>query len=181
MAGRGDPNELGRSGSEVPVIGAVEAFDGFYRRELPGVLSLCYALVRRPEYAEEVAQEAFYRAYRDWETVGRLEHRRAWVRRVAMNLAVSRLRRLGAEARALVRLGGRRSRPEVAPSVESEHFWAQVRALPRRQAQVVALYYLEDRSSADIAELLGIAESTVRVHLARGRAAMSETFEGDHR
>ncbi|MDJ0663740.1 MAG: sigma-70 family RNA polymerase sigma factor [Acidimicrobiia bacterium] len=180
MAGRCDPNDLGRSGSDVPVISAVEAFDGFYQRELPGVLSLCYALVRRPEYAEEVAQEAFYRAWRDWGTVGRLEHRRAWIRRVAMNLAVSRLRRLGAEARAMVRLRGKRSQLDLEPSVDTEHFWVQVRALPRRQAQVVALYCLEDRSTADIAELLGIAESTVRVHLARAKATMGAVLEGEH-
>ncbi len=97
-----------------------------------------------------------------------------------MNLAVSRLRRLGAEARAMVRLRGKRSQLDLEPSVDTEHFWVQVRALPRRQAQVVALYCLEDRSTADIAELLGIAESTVRVHLARAKATMGAVLEGEH-
>lgn len=148
----------------------------FYRRELPGVLSLCYALTRRPAHAEEIAQEAFYRAYRDWERVGRMEHRNRWVRRVALNLCHSRLRRWGAEGRALLRVRPRRiAEPDLSP--ETAFYWDQVRALPARQAQVVALAYLEDRSTAEIADLLGITESTVRVHLARARATLATALD----
>jgi len=69
---------------------------------------------------------------------------------VAVNLARSRLRRVGAEVRAYARLAGRGSgdvseRDPVA--VELEGFWAAVRQLPARQAQAVALYYLEDLSA----------------------------------
>ncbi len=52
-------------------------------------------------------------------------------------------------------------------------FWDAVRRLPRRQAQCVALHYLEDRSVADIARVLGIGEATVRVHLHRGRSTLA--------
>jgi RNA polymerase sigma-70 factor (ECF subfamily) len=51
--------------------------------------------------------------------------------------------------------------------------WAAVRKLPARQAQVTALAYGEDRSIADIASMLGIAEGTVKavLHRARGNLA----------
>jgi RNA polymerase sigma-70 factor (ECF subfamily) len=51
--------------------------------------------------AEDIAQEAFLRAYQNWERVGSCEHQAAWVRRVATNLATSGLRRRLLEARAL--------------------------------------------------------------------------------
>ena len=56
------------------------------------------------------------------------------------------------EAKALVRLslGERPELPEI--SADGSEFWDAVRSLPRRQAQVVALFYLEDRPVADIAE-----------------------------
>ena len=48
-------------------------------------------------------------------------------------------------------------------------FWRAVRSLPRRQAQAIALYYLEDLSVAEVARVLGTAEGTVRKHLFEGR------------
>ena len=57
--------------------------------------------------------------------------------------------------------------------VTDEAFCEAVRQLPTRQAQCVALHYLEDRSVADVAALLDIAEATVRVHLHQGRAALA--------
>jgi RNA polymerase sigma-70 factor (ECF subfamily) len=48
-------------------------------------------------------------------------------------------------------------------------FWRTVRSLPPRQAQWVILFYLEDRSAEEIAEMLHCSASTVRLHLHRGR------------
>lgn len=163
--------------SDIPVVAATEPFDRFYSRELPGVLALCYAVTRRRHQAEDIAQEAFFRAYRDWNEIGRVDYREAWVRRVALNLSYSHLRRWRAEARALLRLGPPAPAPDVSP--ETEAYWGHVRSLPQRQAQVIALSVLEDRSTADIADLLGIEESTVRVHLARGRASLASTIGED--
>jgi RNA polymerase sigma-70 factor (ECF subfamily) len=164
---------------DIPVVAAAEEFDRFYARELPGVLALCYAVTRRRHQAEDIAQEAFFRAYRDWDRIGRLDYREAWIRRVALNLSYSHLRRWRAEAKALLRLGAPGSAPDVTP--ETETYWEHVRSLPQRQAQVVALSVLEDRSTADIAGLLGIEESTVRVHLARGRATLASALGEDYR
>ncbi len=175
MTVRRNPGKAPATTGDIPVIAAVEEFDRFYTRELPGVLALCYAVTRGRQHAEEVAQEAFYRAYRDWQDIGRLDHRAAWIRRVALNLSYSRLRRWRAEARALVRLGPAVAAPEITP--ETESYWEHVRALPPRQAQVTALAILEDRSTADIAEILGIEESTVRVHLARARKKLASALD----
>jgi RNA polymerase sigma factor (sigma-70 family) len=96
-----------------------------------------------------------------------------WVRRVCANLATSSLRRRGVEARAVIRLGAR-PRPAVALSEDDELFWAAVRCLPRRQAQVVALYYLYDLAVADVAVTLEMSEGSVKTHLSRARAALAQ-------
>ena len=154
-------------------------FEYFYLQEYPGVVALAYALSGSRAGAEDIAQEAFLRAYRDWDRVGSYEHRVAWVRRVAANLATSGLRRRVVEARALIRLAGRWE-PAVDPMpAENAEFWAAVRALPSRQAQAVALYYLEDRSIQQTAAVLGCAEGTVKAHLAKARRALARRLGVD--
>ena len=58
----------------------------------------------------------------------------------------------------------------------AERYNEAVRALPARQAQAIALHYLEDRSVADIAEILECSESTVKVHLHKGRTKLARRF-----
>jgi len=132
--------------------------------------------VRQVGVAEELAQEAFLAAHRQWDKVSHYEQPRAFLRRVVVNAAVSR-RRAAAEARALARLvGGQRPAPAML-GTEATAFWRVVRALARRQAQVTALFYLEDRPIEEIAEVLGCAEATVKVHLHRARAALARQLD----
>jgi RNA polymerase sigma-70 factor (ECF subfamily) len=95
------------------------------------------------------------------------------VRRVAANLAVSAVRRRLAEARALVRLAGRRAPSSTDLPAEDGEFWRVVRQLPRRQAQVVALVALEDLSTAEVAATLGCSQRTAQVHLQKARATLT--------
>ena len=62
-----------------------EAFDEFYLREYPKVVGLLQGLLRSRLVAEELAQETFLVAYRDWARVAGLDNPRAWVRKVALN------------------------------------------------------------------------------------------------
>jgi RNA polymerase sigma-70 factor (ECF subfamily) len=146
----------------------------FYRREYSSVVALAFALCGRGGVAEEVAQEAFLKTYQRWAQVAQYDRPDAFVRRVVANMAVSLARRRSAEGRALVGLavGSRSSIDDLEP-VDAA-FWQQVRGLPRRQAQCVALFYLEDRSAEEIAEILHCSVSTVRVHLHRGRTTLED-------
>ena len=153
-------------------------FEHFYLEEYPGVVKLVYALSGNRVAAEDI-QEAFLRAYRDWDRVGSYEHQAAWVRRVATNLASSGLRRRLAEARALTRLAGRRQ-PALEPlAAEEADFGRALRALPRRQAQAVALFYVEDLSVQQIAVVLDCAEGTVKAHLAKARQSLAKRLQLD--
>lgn len=151
------------------------SFEAFFAAEYRRVVGLAVALCGRRALAEELAQEAFVKAYQRWSVVSTYDDPGAWVRRVAANLATSTLRRRLVEARALTRLASRRTVADEL-RLEDAAFWAAVRRLPRRQAQCVALHYLEDRSTAEVAAVLGISEATVRVHLHRARTGLATTL-----
>ncbi len=160
----------GADPDHVQVLEASELFERFYRREYRPVLALAFVLSGNASLAEEVAQEAFTEAFHKWDGI---ENPEGWVRTVVSNKVHSWRRRRYAEIRALARLGrGIPTAIEQMPA-ESDHFWAEVRHLPRRQAQVIALFYLEDRPAGDVAEILGISESAVREHLMRGRNTLA--------
>jgi RNA polymerase sigma-70 factor (ECF subfamily) len=85
----------------VPVVRGLEAFDRFYAREFPAIVNIAHAISGSRMAAEDLAQEAMIRAYRRWPEVGALERPGCWVRRVALNLAMSAYQRRKAEARSL--------------------------------------------------------------------------------
>lgn len=150
-------------------------FRRFYEEEMTNILGYLIATTGDRWVAEELAQETFARAYRDWDDVQGYDSPGGWVHTVARNLATSRFRRLGAEARAMVRLKGmRQPETDVEPASHDEEFWGEVRKLPDRQAQAVTLHYLADRPVAEIAELMGVTESTAKVHLHRGRKRLAD-------
>ena len=150
-----------------------ESFEVFYRREYHAVVALAFALTGRAAVAEELAQDAFLVAHKSWAKVAAYDSPGAFVRRVVTNISISFTRRLTAEARALTRLGARPSVWAAPLPPADADFWRSVRSLPRRQAQVLALRYLEDRSDHEIAHILGCSEPTVRVHLHNGRSALA--------
>lgn len=154
----------------------VDAFTDFYTANYRDVTGLVYTLTGSWAAAEDLSQEAFVRAYRDWRRVGGYERPHSWVRTVAVNLATSRGRRLAAEAKALARLRGRRTTEAALPD-DTEAFWDAVRRLPRRQAQAVALRYHSDLSVGEIAEVMACAEGTVKAHLHAARRSLAAELE----
>jgi RNA polymerase sigma factor (sigma-70 family) len=154
------------------VLAPVESFEVFYRREMPALVMLARALSGSAN-ADDIAQDAMFAAYQRWDAVCTYGSPGAWVRKVCAHRAVSVLRRRSAEARALLRL---QSRPQEQPpqlTDDAESFWAEVRRLPRRQAQSVALFYVYDLSVAEVAATLGCSEGSIKVHLSRGRSALA--------
>jgi len=150
-----------------------EPFDAYYRRDYRQLVGLAYVLTGSQWAAEDLAHEALTVAHSQWSRVSGYDDPGAWVRRVMVNKNTSRFRKLRSETKALTRLGGRRAEV-IAPSEASHEVWAAVRALPERQGQAVALFYWEDRTVAEIADILGCGTETVKTHLSRGRNALSE-------
>ncbi|HEY3119911.1 MAG TPA: RNA polymerase sigma factor [Vicinamibacteria bacterium] len=138
---------------------------------------VAYSVLRRREDAEDVAQEALSRAYRN---LGRLRDRgrfRSWLVRISWRLALDHCR-----------AGRRRDRREqvgadrpLAPTAEElavasefrERLWREIDALPEKLRIVLVLAGIEGYALREVAALLELPEGTVksRIHLARKRLA----------
>jgi RNA polymerase sigma-70 factor (ECF subfamily) len=149
------------------------AYDAFFRREYPVIVSLGVALTGDRELARDIAKESMLRAFDRWAQISALDRPGAWCRQVAINLVRDGWRRRRSEQNALGRLRRERIHAVPAPQGPLDDFWAAVRALPTRQREAIALYYLADRSVAEIAATLGIAEGTVKGVLFDARRALA--------
>lgn len=148
-------------------------FDAFYRKYFARAVALAHALAGAGA-AEDIAQEAFWTTFKKWDE---LENPERWLWKVIANRSRSALRRRYLEARLLPHAA-----PEPKPGHEDEppgldEFWDMVRALPMRQAQVVALVYVEEFSALEVAEVLGCSEATVRVHLHRAKKRLADRLD----
>jgi RNA polymerase sigma-70 factor, ECF subfamily len=161
------------SNGEIPAVITVD-FDAFYVQTGRRMLSLAYSLTGSWSDAEDLVQEAYVAAHRRWHVVGSYDDPAAWVRRVIANRAVSRWRRLGRELNVRQRLSARASRESTDAEPMDTAFWDAVLALPRQQATVVALYYVEDLSVDAIAAHLGCSSGTVKTQLFRARHALAD-------
>jgi RNA polymerase sigma-70 factor, ECF subfamily len=147
------------------------SFEAFYRDEYRVILGIALALAKDTAAAEDLAQDAFMTAHRRWDRVSQYDNPRAWVRRVLINRATSRRRRISAELRAVARVGP----PEpIVPdlSADTAEVWEQVRRLPRRQQQAIALHYVGQLSMVEIADVMGCSQGAVKSHLHRAREAL---------
>lgn len=164
---------------ETLVVVQPNDFEAFVRAQYRSVAGLAYVLCGDMGRAEDLTQEAFAAAYRSWPKISGYEDAGAWVRRVVANKATSLRRTRSAEARALLRFSGRRAETNPEGRDEDE-VWIAVRALPRRQAQVVALTFLNDLDASEVARVLQCGEATVKTHLHRAKATLAERLGLNH-
>ena len=139
-------------------------FDEFYKVEYGRIVRLMFGLTGRWPLAEELAQESMLSAHRNWERVRTLDRPDLWLRRVAVNRAISTHRRLVAELAAL----GRVRAPSVSelPPPADERIWSEIRRLPRKQPVAVVLWAFEGLGHAEIGEALDCSTETARTHTA---------------
>jgi RNA polymerase sigma-70 factor, ECF subfamily len=149
--------------------GAV-GFDEFYDATAMRLVRHAYALTGNISDAQDIAQEAFARAWQRWDSVRRFESPEAWVRRVVTNLAISRFRR-DRIARAAARYLIAADVPAISPDTVA--LVAALRTLPERQRIVVVLHYLADLSIGQIAAELCCPVGSVKAWLSRGREALA--------
>jgi RNA polymerase sigma-70 factor (ECF subfamily) len=151
-----------------------EGFEEFYTATVGRLVGQLFPVTGDLHEAEEVVQEAFARASTRWGRIRDYDRPEAWVRRVAMNLAADRGRRLQRQARALLRTGP----PAVVPaaSVEALALAEALRTLPMRQRQAIVLHHLVDLPVEEVAAILDIRTGTVKSLLARGRKALAATL-----
>jgi RNA polymerase sigma-70 factor (ECF subfamily) len=155
-------------------VTVVDSFDDFYQREYGRVFGIAYALVGDRDRADDVAQDAFMSLHRRWAEISGFDRPDLWVRRVAINGALSWRRRAATELRALTRVASR-SAPGAQTTDEggSAEVWRFVQKLPRAQAMVVVLVFVDDLTLEQVGQVLGIATPTAKTHLQRAKRKLA--------
>jgi RNA polymerase sigma-70 factor (ECF subfamily) len=156
-------------------------YDALVRPLEPRLMRTVWRIVRRKEAAEDALQDALATIWKKRETVARHPHPEALILRIAVSAAIDALRRdsrrLRHEAPGLADDRAKDGAPPVTKRVEDRDLRAAVlgaiAGLPRRQATAVVLHIVEERSYEEVARAMGCSESTVRVHVLRGRTALA--------
>ena len=152
-------------GRTEPYVG--DTFEALYLTEVDAMARLAFLMVGSEDQAEELVHDAFARLFERWD---RVDNPGGYLRTCVVNGCRDRLRRRGVERR--------HATASPAAQTSPTHDLADVLAgLPYKQRAAIVLRYYEDRSDADIAELLGVRPGTVKSLLHRGLASLREVIE----
>ena len=169
------PDELSTAGqpgtARQPGTPRQPSFDDFYAGAAARLIRHAYALTADLAEAQDIAQEAFARAWQRWPAVRECDSPEAWVRRVATNLAASRWRRIRVARTAACHAAGQQA-AEV--STDTVALVSGLRTLPERQRTVLVLHYLCDLTVDQIAAELRCPAGSVKSWLSRGRTALAD-------
>jgi RNA polymerase sigma-70 factor (ECF subfamily) len=151
-------------------------FSDFYAQAYQGLVAQLTVVTGSLSEAQDCVQEAMFRAWLRWERIGAYADPAGWVRRVALNLSVSRWRRL----KRLIPLSG------AAERAVSDADWGgaqrdlvdALRRIPKRRRQALVLHYVLDLPIDQVAREMGIRPGTVKSMLSRGRHELAIVLAG---
>jgi RNA polymerase sigma-70 factor (ECF subfamily) len=155
-------------------------FEARLRESSTLAFRVAFGVLRQRQDAEDVAQEAFAKAYRSFWQLRDRDRFRAWLVRVTWRLALDRWR---AERR-------RRTREQAAESPaagsaedaaqardRAAHLWRAIDALPEKLRVVIVLAAIEGHDLSEVGRLLGIPEGTVKSRLFLARKGLAESLQ----
>jgi len=144
-------------------------FDGYVAARGPALLRLAYTLTGNRADAEDVVQEALARALPRWGRISRVADVDAYVRRMVVNAHTSWWRKFRRRESPVEKV-----RDSVLPAAGADRLdlWAACQALPEPQRTAVVLRYYEQLEYAEIADLTGVREGSVRSRVSRGLATL---------
>ena len=156
-------------------------FESLYAQHSREVWALAYARWMDADLALDITQEAFLRLWKQWEAGEDIQNPRAWLLRVARNLAEdyakSAFRRNGTQPPELLN-GVRSSQPMPIEKLERDETFALLRSLLEELApadrEILTLRYALDYDANTIAERLEIAVTAVHMRLSRARQRLAD-------
>ena len=159
--------------------GDAEAYDTLVSKYLRRVVAIAWSITRNATDAEDLAQEAFVRAYQN---IGRFrtgEPFAPWIGRIVTNLAfdvMKHRRKFHHEELAGTEPAARRDSADVAAvsNAIGARIDAAIESLPEMQRVVARLHLVEEMDHAEIAAVLGLSDGTVRSHLSHARTKLRE-------
>ena len=151
-------------------------FERSFRMYADMIYRLAYARTKSKHDADDILQEVFVRFLHNKKPFNDAEHLKAWFIRVTINCSNTYLSSVWKKIM-LTPEEIDRDRISVFPQEKSDLYYA-VLELPVNQRTVIHLFYNEDYSTKEIAELLNMKDGTVRSLLSRARSALRKKLQG---
>jgi RNA polymerase sigma-70 factor (ECF subfamily) len=149
-------------------------FEACFVQHIGRLVAIGVATSGDVELSRDLAQETFMRLHRQWDRLDDHHDLGRWLTTVMSNLLIDHHRSKASERRATERLAAAAS-TSASPTEPELGAWASLLApLPARQRVIVALYYGDDRSVSEIAELLEVKVNTVKSALSKARDALRD-------
>ncbi|HLL67711.1 MAG TPA: SigE family RNA polymerase sigma factor [Micromonosporaceae bacterium] len=147
-------------------------FDEFYQSTRHRVVAFLYAICGDRADAQDIAQEAYQRAWQRWSTLCAYDDPEAWVRKVGYRLSLSRWRQTRNRLTSHRRHGP--SSWAEPPSENTVAVVAALRKLPPDLRLVTTLHHLLDLPVAEVAHQTGTPVNTVKARLVRARKMLAD-------
>jgi RNA polymerase sigma-70 factor, ECF subfamily len=163
-------------------IGRDERFEEMVARQARFMFQVAFGLLRNRQDAEDAVQEAFLKLYRG-EAWLRMENEKGFLARTVWRVALDHLPKTGermadvAEMQ-LVATGGAGMSPEQSAVDEDERAVLRrlIDGLPEELRRPLVLSSVEEMTSREVAEVMGIPEGTVRTRVMRARTELRRRF-----
>ena len=177
VAGMKEPISLAET-SAVPAVAA--DFESVVHEHARFVFKVAYSVLRNVEDSEDTVQETFLRVYRSGE-LAEVRDMKAWLARIAWRAAIDRAKK--APVTAIEELSENGFEPVAGNARADDSLIAQEKVallhkmmatLPEDLRHALVLSTVEEMTSAHIAEVLGIPETSVRTRLFRARQMLKE-------
>ena len=143
------------------------------------VFKICYAVVRNHHDAEDATQEVFLRVWRNARRLEEIKDLRSWIARIAWNVAIDRKRRHPEQQMdEYFEIAQRpRAEDEVISGQMLMLLERAIARLPRKERDALILASVEEMSMAEIAQVVGTSEATVRGRVFRARQQLRERMK----
>jgi len=162
--------------------GRPAAFGTLVERYDRAIYHLAYRTLRDQEEARDVAQEAFFKAYRSLRTFKPGAKFSTWIFSITYHACCDRLaRRKRYSNEELPERADQAAGPEAEAiaSDEARRLRAAIEALPEKYRTVITLYHLQGRQYDEIAQVLGMPMGTVKTHLFRAKEQLRRLLSED--
>jgi RNA polymerase sigma-70 factor (ECF subfamily) len=166
--------------------GDKQAFAELVGQQQAFIYNLAYRLMGEAEEARDLAQEALLRVWQMLPSFRGEARFTTWLYRLVVNLGLNRLAHLRRSQASP--MSDEHAPPAAAAAADPqtiedererrEYIWQQVDALPEKYRLVITLYYQQERSYAEISQILQLPLNTVKTHLARARHLLASRLAG---
>jgi RNA polymerase sigma-70 factor (ECF subfamily) len=164
--------------------GDAAAWEALMRLHQESVFRLAYLLLGDPDDAADIAQESFLRAWKYLKRFDAARQFRPWMLSITANLARNRRRSAGRYLAALMRAFREeptsiRIEENSAQNLEAHELWSAVQHLNSADQQIIYLRYFLELSVNETAQVLQVAEGTVKSRLSRAVEKLRDIIRQD--